>query len=828
MVGGDANLDDPVPDGDAGCKLCKLSLGDPGGIVVEARLGSATPVRFHLWTYPSASADRKPICLLSINDFHMHFEPWGPSRRPLGGLARVASMLKAMRAANDEAGIPTVVFNSGDDFENTLFHDEPGAFEALMETWDRVGVDFWQVGNHDYHFGIPFLADRIVSVSNGFSDLAKGHPMTITWGNADPSTLTDDVISYAELFETGFNDPDDLKLFQQTVVLDTGDVMVGVLGVVTDAAVYTQVPGDPMFLRLLGAASPDAQGLTFMDPDPRESDYIGDAVDALLEQGADLIVANSHAGLGFGDRANIPPGKDEHIARHGIGHDSGRPVDVIISGHSHIKLNRAIFLDNPAGGRTGIMQALEGGMFVARADLVVDVDTDTVDWVDSRLVQVDATTGHDTYTAAMVEQFAATLDSRYPGRLDGVAEFETFLSSRERSFSGMGRLINAAFLNSLPPDGGEYVSFVVPSTYRTDIHPGPIGLDLSYQVLSMHKMDDRGTNMDTIATISLRPGRFDMSMAGLDDTVIEGVTAIEYMLELVHSVQDVLGDIMPGGASELNLDIVQLGGVSYVLDATAPPFSRVVEGSVMVGASAVDPDTVYRIAGPHSIVMTFASMLDSFIVASDPDTGVDVGSMALADPDTGQPFTDTGIDLWRSLHEFLDKGMESDVVPTELLLVDGRHFRTLQPDLTLNPSDITLDPPIAKPGDQVTISVRVRNLGEAPVDSARIGLYYEKTPWDLADDPDGFEHMQDLPADHEGSRAQIGETLIGVPEWPGATDVTFSWTVPDLLPVGAYPVEVRIEDVYSDGLDPNTGEPYLEFTETNNSGRQRSRLLEVE
>ena len=828
LIEGDASVGETVTTDAPGCTRCTVTLGEPGGVVVEARSGKAWPVRLHLWSYPEPKKEEKPLCVLTFNDFHMHFEPWGPPWRSLGGLARLASLLKSMREANRVAGIPTIVLNAGDDLENTLYSDEPGAFEALLTTWDRVGVDFWQVGNHDFHFGIPFLADRIQSVRGAFADYAKGHPMVITWGNADPATLFEDVAGYAERFETGFSDLLDERMFQQTSVLDVGGLKVGVFGVVTDAAVYTQVPGNPLFLQLVGAPSPDAQGLTFRDPDPRGSDYVGDAIDVLDGQGADIILANSHAGLGFGDRVNIPPGKDEHIARHGVGHQSGRPVDLIVSGHSHVKLNRAIYLDNPSGGRTGIVQAVEGGLFVSRSDLVVDRADGSVRWIDSRLIQVDETAGDDPETASMVLEFSAFLDQRFPGRHGVVAQVDGYLSSRERSFSSMGRLINTAFLNSLPQDGITSVSFVVPSTYRTDIHPGPVDLDLTYQVLSMHKMDATGANNDTITYITLRPGRFDLSLMGIAQTRLENVTVIEYMVELVHSLQDVLGDIMPAGASELNLDVVQLGRVSYVLDSTAPPFHRVVPGSLRVDGKPPDPTQSYRIAGAHSIVRTFASVVGSFILAQDPDTGVDAGSVAVPDGDTGELFTDTGVELWRSLHRFLDEGLETVSVPDDLLLVDGAVFRTLQPDLTVNPSDIRLDPTRATPGDEVRIAVRVRNLGETPVSSATVTLFYESTPWDQADDPDGFEHLQDLPVAHKGSRVQIDEKNTAVGAWPGSTDLEFMWTIPAGLPSGPYPIEVRLSKVIGDGLDPNTAVPYAEYTTTNNDGMQRSRYLIVE
>ncbi|MFH2006880.1 MAG: hypothetical protein ABI333_09880 [bacterium] len=835
MTGGEAGLSvESAVTGADGAAATVPTLGArTGRVVVESQLvgDRAWPVLVPLWVYPPTVGSRRPLCVLSFNDFHAHLEPWGPQWDPQGGLARLASAILEIRAANAAAAIPTVVLNEGDDFENTLFQDEPGSFEALLLTWDRIGVDVYQVGNHDFHFGLPFLADKILFVRDQFADHGKGHPLRITWGNVDPSTLLPHVSDYADLFETAFEDPNDERLFQQTTVLDASGVRVGVIGVVTDAGVYTQVVGDPQFFRVLNAQSPDVQGMTFYNPDPRDSTYIGAAIDDLDSQDIDVIIVASHAGLGLGDRVNIPPGKDEHIAREGIGPVSGRAVDVILSGHSHVRLNHALFLDNPAGGRTGVLQGLEGGAFVARADLMVDTAGDTVQWVDSGLVQIDSSLPEDPPTAAVVETLRTGVDLRFPSRRASLGWSDTFLGSAERTRCAMGKLINAAFLHTVTPlqgAGQVFIPMVVPSTYRTHIHPGPIDLELAYQVLSMHKMDAVGSNDDTLAYVTFRPGRYDLSFFWLPQTVKEDLTVAEYAVELVHSLQDVLGDIMPSASGELSLDVVQLGRVSYLLDSTAPAFSRVVPGTVLVDGAPPDAEVEYRLVGAHSIITTLARTLEGFIIAEDAVTGEDVDSVVVRDPDTGEPFTDTGIPLYESLTGFLSDTVGPEAaLPEELTIVTGDSFRTIQPDLTVNPPDISFRPRYPLPGDSVTVTVVVRNLGETPVESALVGLYWETTPWDRVDDPDDFSGLEGLPAGHLGSLELIDEQQLGVGAYPATVQVRFQWTVPEDLVPGYYSVGVRIANVECGELDPNTGAPFAEHTTANNAGRQRARLLRV-
>ena len=840
MTGGEASLDgSAVTTGADGTASVTASLAEkPGRITVECRLadyaiaeGRPIPVRFFIWCCPPDEGSKRSISVLSFCDFHMHLEPWGDPSRPVGGLARLAGLIKDLRAANEVAGVPTMVFNSGDDFENTLFQNLPGAFEALLKTWDRVGVDVWQVGNHDYHFGIPFLADRILSVENDFADHDKGHPMFITWGNVDSTTLLDHVADYADLFENDFDDPDHERLFQQTVVHEIGGIRVGVIGAVTDAAVYTQVPGDPAFFDLLGARSPDVQGLTFFDPDPRESTYIRHAIDHVVSRGAQLIVVVSHSGLGMGDRVNIPPGKDEHIARHGVGHDSDRAVDVILGGHSHIRLNHAAFLDNPVGGKTGLVQASEGGVYLARLDLVVDIDTSSVEWIDSGLILVDETLPEDTETAEVVSQASAALDASVPGRRTALASVETYLSSRERTVCGLGNLINAGFLHALdklPSDGRAFASMVVPSIYRTDVHPGPIDADLVYQILSMHKMETTGTVDDTIAYISFRPGLFDATFFNLPSTRKRSTTLVEYAVEMIHSFEDAIAEVLPFVTEELKLEVIQLGRVSYVLDTTAPVFSRVAAESVLVDGVRPDHETTYCLAGPHSIITVLARVLSSYLSVSPADDVTEPGSAVLADDVTGEPFTDTGVPLWESLRDYLEESFgDGQTIPESLISVTGDLLRTVQPDLSVNPTDIEIEPSEAFPGERVQVTVTLRNLGECAVDSARVALYFDTMPWDPTTSPDGYDALEGLPADYLGSHRLISDTSVSVGAYPATSELTFDWTIPEGTPVGSIPLEVRISDVVCQTTDENTGEASLESSTDNNDGRQRARLVSV-
>lgn len=200
----------------------------------------------------------------------------------------------------------------------------------------------------------------------------------------------------------------------------------------------------------------------------------------------------------------------------------------------------------------------------------------------------------------------------------------------------------------------------------------------------------------------------------------------------------------------------------------------------------------------------------------------------MADPDTGEPFTDTGIKLFESLEQYLlDEVGADEAIPDALTAVSGEVMRTVQPDLTLNPVDIVHEPAAAGPRQGVTTTVTLRNLGETAVQSATVALFLETTPCDRTDDPDGFEHLQGLPEGHLGSRIELGRTTTGVGAYPAKVELSFQWALPaDAVSACSPLIEVRISDAVGQGTDPHTGRTYTEFSEDNNRGRQRSRPLD--
>jgi 5'-nucleotidase len=138
----------------------------------------AVAVVMALFVLPGAAVAKRPdtrVQLLAINDLHGHLAPntpgtiqvgccnpvfsggvqtgWTQRTVPTGGVAYLATHIKALRATNAN----TITVGAGDligasPLVSGLFHDEP-AIEAL----NSIGLDVSGVGNHEFDEGVDEL-----------------------------------------------------------------------------------------------------------------------------------------------------------------------------------------------------------------------------------------------------------------------------------------------------------------------------------------------------------------------------------------------------------------------------------------------------------------------------------------------------------------------------------------------------------------------------------------------------------------------------------------------------------------------------------------------
>jgi len=169
------------------------------------------------------------------------------------------------------------------------------------------------------------------------------------------------------------------------------------------------------------------------------------------------------------------------------------------------------------------------------------------------------------------------------------------------------------------------------------------------------------------------------------------------------------------------------------------------------------------------------------------------------------------------LQDYLAEYPTADLDPEEVT-VTGDVVRPEQPDLAVNATEMTV--PGAQRGQTATVSIRVRNLGNHGVQSAKVRVFVDSTPWDLTDQDDGMAVWEGLGADYLGSLVEIAGATIELAKYPPVRDLPFAWAVPEDFPPGSYTLHVKTEDTIGYVNDPHTGQPYTDAFSDNDSGEQ--------
>jgi 2',3'-cyclic-nucleotide 2'-phosphodiesterase (5'-nucleotidase family) len=130
----------------------------------------------------AAPPETRRVTVLFFNDLHGHLEPFvvkqADTTVEVGGISRVAALVKKTRRENEKIGASTLVLVAGDILQgtpmSTVFRGEPDVL-AMNE----IGVSAMTVGNHEFDFGIdnlfalrklakfPFISSNIVWKESG-------------------------------------------------------------------------------------------------------------------------------------------------------------------------------------------------------------------------------------------------------------------------------------------------------------------------------------------------------------------------------------------------------------------------------------------------------------------------------------------------------------------------------------------------------------------------------------------------------------------------------------------------------------------------------------
>ncbi len=826
------------------------------------------------------------LTILHTNDLHGNAETFG--RLDMGGQARHAWLIRKIRKINQSKEAATLVVDAGDTREGTVFSDATRT-SGMWHIMNMIGYDATVMGNHDHLFGIEAMYDELTAAfadditTDGSGNPVYGQKTKVLWGNVNPTrinrctqaqggkfvelpSVVKDSLENAfaapdpaaanscdrNIYPATINpnsmtavDDDTSKLFNQTLFYDydmdddgNRDIRVGLFGVTTDEVIYTFIPAEPT--ELSGYSLPagiTGEGAIFYSADPREKDYVNQIIDYLddpdgnpaTDDGADVIICLSHIGAGG----------EMNIAKNALGPESGRYIDVLVGGHSHTQLNKAVEIEHEGGTKkTYVVQADWGGLFLGRADLLVQNGWAQV--VNSALIEVDSNVPkakdvknyiNETYnkTGGIIDWFynITGLEPR-----DKVGNLEVNLDHNK--FSGENPLCNLV-TKALYWQGHDNSIFTIPdngnpnhgSLGRTDfavmvpfvLHTGkdlltkgdlPAGRMLD--VLHIHDLKrdrEHGNTMHILELAPLPPGGVD-----LPDIIVPGGvhfdSQIELTLEMVYGIEDLLKSF---GAEEYvpmvksYIGDLQWRGINFEVDFQKDPFKRIDISSIKINDRAPEDDRYYYMS-INSTIARFIGVLGAILKD---DAGLD---FLRWDP----AWSDTGVTEWEALLNYVRNEVPGGAITSELVELTGNGVRSVQPDLALQRWDITFDPPNPSPGDVVEVRSWILNLGMTSVSEAKVIYTYDPTPQKLDDNPDGYtDHKTGFYTRYIGT-----DRVRDVPRfsnYPGvkATDGV-QWKIPADLSRGKYRICAEIRNVVSSRPEILTG---------NNSGKGLCREVTI-
>ena len=106
-------------------------------------------------TIKSHKQELKHLTILYINDYHGHITPFKAHYKDdftVGGMARIATIVKEVKQENADNGIPTIFLCAGDVLQgtpmSTVFKGEPD-FLCL----NKIGLNAMVLGNHEFDYG---------------------------------------------------------------------------------------------------------------------------------------------------------------------------------------------------------------------------------------------------------------------------------------------------------------------------------------------------------------------------------------------------------------------------------------------------------------------------------------------------------------------------------------------------------------------------------------------------------------------------------------------------------------------------------------------------
>ena len=348
-------------------------------------------------TNASADESAKTVDVMFLHDTHSHLNEFttveGTESVTMGGFSRIKTLINEQKAQNPD----TLVLDAGDFSMGTLvqvMYEEAGTELRML---GELGVDATVLGNHEFDYKAKGLSNMLNAAVGSGDVLPELLFCNMDWEAMKAFGLTEDQQLIWNAFENyGVKD---------YIIVQKGDVDIAIIGVFgNDAeACVAQCP------------------VVFRDPVEAVQETVAKIKST---EDVDMIVCVSHSGVSSDEEKS----EDEILAK------AVPEIDLIISGHTHTKLDEPI-----VHGNTYIVSCAEYGKYLGDISLVQN-EAGRWDLVSYDLVAVTPEIEQDEHTQEVVNEFMALVDEKYLAKFGYTKD--QVLCTNEISFVALKDLYN--------------------------------------------------------------------------------------------------------------------------------------------------------------------------------------------------------------------------------------------------------------------------------------------------------------------------------------------------------------------------------------------------
>ena len=263
----------------------------------------------------NATANQAHLRLMETTDLHVHVFPYdyyADKEVDTVGLARTASIIKDIRAeATNSLLLDNGDFLQGNPMGDYIAYErgmKAGDMHPVIAAMNTLGFDASTLGNHEFNYGLDFLMKSLAGAN---------YP----------------VVSANVVKEMGSDPTKDTTLIDPYVLIDR---------MITDGAGNSH----PIKIGLIGFVPPQIMNWDrrHLEGNVQTRDIVQTAqayVPQMKEQGADIIIALSHSGIGAADHSEGMENASVPLA-------AVDGIDAIMTGHSHLVFPSATYTDYAA------------------------------------------------------------------------------------------------------------------------------------------------------------------------------------------------------------------------------------------------------------------------------------------------------------------------------------------------------------------------------------------------------------------------------------------------------------------------------------------------